>query len=91
MTKRTRDETYVTDDSACDEAIARVQKENWPEADVDKETFAGVLIVLRDKTGPDANPEDRRFDMVIESCNLSNNKSMIALLQRVILLLQEGS
>lgn len=92
MTKHISDETYITEDSACAEAVKRVQEEHWPGADLDKEVFGGVLIILRDKTGPDVEEaRDRRFDLAIESYNMGDTKSMIALLQRTILVLQEGS
>ena len=91
MTKVISDETYESDDSACAEAVTRVQQENWTGANLDKEVFGGVLIVLRDKTGPDVEEaKDRRFDLAIEAHNMGDTQSMIALLQRTILVLQEG-
>lgn len=66
MTKHISNETYITKDSACAEAVKRVQEEHWPGADLDKEVFGGVLIILRDKTGPDVEEaKDRRFDLAI--------------------------
>lgn len=92
MTKVISDKIYESDDSAAAEAITRVQQENWPGANLDKEVFGGVLIVLRDKTGPDVEEaKDRRFDLAIEAHNMGDTQSMIALLQRTILVLQEGS
>lgn len=92
MTKVISDEIYESNDSACAEAVTRIQQEIWPGADLDKEVFGGVLIILRDKTGPDVEEaKDRRFDLAIESYNMGDTKSMIALLQRTILVLQEGS
>lgn len=92
MTKHISDETSITEDSACAEAVMKTQEEHWPDADLDKEVFGGVLIILRDKTGPDVEEaKDRRFDLAIESYNMGDTKSMIALLQRTILVLQEGS
>ncbi len=91
MTKVISDKIYESNDSATAEAITRVQQENWPGANLDQEVFGGVLIVLRDKTGPDVEEaKDRRFDLTIESHNIGDTKSMIALLQRTIFVLQEG-
>lgn len=92
MTKHISDETYITENSACAEAVMQTQKEHWPDADLDRESFGGILIVLRDKNpdqGDDANK--KRFDLAIEGYNVVDNESMIALLRRTILVLQEGS
>ena len=92
MTKHISDKTYLTKDSACTEAIKKVQEKSWPDADLDRELIGGVLIVLRDKRPEKSdNPYKERFDLAIEGCNLVDTKSMIALLQRTILVLQEGS
>lgn len=92
MTKHISDETYITDDSACAEAVRRVQQEQWPDADPSQELVGGVLIVLRDKEAKaEGDVYKDRFDLAIEGCNVVDNQSMIALLQRTILVLQEGS
>lgn len=92
MTKHISDETYITKDSACAEAIKKVQENNWPNADLNRELIGGVLIVLRDKRPVKSDDlHKERFDLAIEGCNLVDDKSMIALLQRTILVLQEGS
>lgn len=92
MTKHISDETYITEDSACAEAVQRVQKEHWPDADPSRELIGGVLIVLRDKEAKaDGDTYKDRFDLAIEGCNVVDTQSIIALLQRTILVLQEGS
>lgn len=92
MTKYISDETYFTKDSACAEAVKRVQEEHWPGANLDRELIGGVLIVLRDKDAQqEGDTYKDRFDLAIEACNVVDTQSMIALLQRTILVLQEGS
>lgn len=92
MTKHISDETYITVDSACAEAVKRVQEENWPDVNPDRELIGGVLIVLRDKdVQQEGDTYKDRFDLAIEGCNVVDTQSMIALLQRTILVLQEGS
>jgi hypothetical protein len=92
MTKHISDETYITEDSACAEAVKRVQEEHWPDANPDRELIGGVLIVLRDKdVQQEGGTYKDRFDLAIEACNVVDTQSMIALLQRTILVLQEGS
>lgn len=92
MTEHISDETYITEHSACAEAVMKTQEEHWPDANLDRESIGGILIVLRDKN-PDQedNANKKRFDLAIEGYNVVDNESMIALLQRTILVIQEGS